>query len=564
MADRRRISLAGTWGFVPDQFNTGLKSWFKEPDPNALEHDPRNHDADGVGTIPVPACWNMARRELFYFEQRLWYYRRFPTPRLKHGERAFLCFEGSYYHTKVWLNEIELGEHRGGYGSFEFEITDSLRRRRPNFLAVAVDAARLGDRAPETNKDWANHGGLHRDVFIEVRPARFITNWWIGLDKAGRRIVGRVLATHAGQAEVRVPALGLAVPVTLTGKDAPAGSFSVPVPPGLKRWSPESPTLYRAEATFGDDVRAERVGFRTVGVRKGRILLNGQPIFLKGVCVHEDHPTRGHSLTDADRRTTFRQAKALGCNFLRLAHYPHSRRMAELADREGILLWEEIPLYWEIAWKNPATQVDATNQLDELIARDRNRPSVILWAIANETSESAPGRTEFLTRLARRCRRTDPTRLVTAALIPRLSPTGRLWCVDPLAAELDVIGLNQYGGWYGGGLDKADRMANYDASHYPDTPLIASEFGADALAGFRGRIKFTEDWQAAVYRRQLRALSRCPNMAGVAPWLLFDFRSPRRQNRHQAGFNRKGLLADDWRTRKMAFSIFRDFAMRAR
>ena len=302
------------------------------------------------------------------------------------------------------------------------------------------------------------------------------------------------------------------------------------------------------------------MGFRTVAVRGGRILLNGEPIYLKGICVHEDHITRGRSLTETDRRDIFRHIRDLGCNFLRLAHYPHSRRMAEMADRLGVLLWEEVPVYWRIIWKNRKTFADASNQLRELILRDRNRASVILWSVANETPVDAAGRTSFLARLSRQAHRMDPSRLTTAALFKKKGDDGRIYVDDPLAAELDVIGVNEYHGWYGEGSPAAaDVMRSFSNFKYPDKPVILSEFGGGARAGFRGKGKFSEGYQAELYRHQLAALRQCGSIQGLTPWILMDFRSPMRHNRYQRGFNRKGLVDADRKTRKLAFKVYRDF-----
>jgi beta-glucuronidase len=518
---------------------------------------PSDHSIDEERGIAVPSCWNLARRELHYFENTLWYYRRFRKPRVGRGERAFLCFEGAYYRTRVWVNEQAVGSHDGGYTPFRFEITKLLKTGE-NLLAVAVDARRLAERVPTSITDWFTYGGIYRDVFLEVRPEAYITDLHCTMDARGR-IVGSVSTSHAGEATLTIPELGIRKALTTRGK-APTARFTIRAEP--QRWKPGHPKLYAVTARFGRDEWTEDVGFRTVEVGGGEICLNGEPIRLKGISVHEDHFRRGRALTDADRRDVFRHAAALGLNFLRLAHYPHSRRMAQMADRAGVLLWEEVPVYWRILWTNPATYRDAANQLTELIRRDRSRASVILWSVANETPPDAPGRTAFLVRLARLARRLDRTRLVTAAQF-MTERGGRLIVDDPLAAHLDVFGVNQYGGWYGRGIEEADRMARFENALYPETPVIVSEFGAGARAGVRGRFKFTEDCQARVYRRQLRAMSRAKNIRGMTPWILFDFRSPMRENRYQGGFNRKGLVDADRRTTKRAYDVYAAFRMPA-
>jgi beta-glucuronidase len=298
----------------------------------------------------------------------------------------------------------------------------------------------------------------------------------------------------------------------------------------------------------------DRVGFREIR-REGRsILLNGRPLWLRGVCVHEDDVVLGRASTEADVRRRFRHARALGCNALRLAHYPHHERVAQIADEEGMLLWEEIPVYWAIDFGNPLTYADAANQLAEMIRRDRNRASVILWGVGNENADT-DARYAFMSRLAAAARAADPTRLVGAAcLINR--ETFRI--EDRLAEHLDVIGLNEYFGWYEPGMDGLERLMRNST---PDRPVVISETGADALAGHRGgeRELFTEDCQAAIFRDQIAVVRDVDWICGFFPWLLYDFRSPRRQTRFQQGMNRKGLIAEDKATRKLAFEVIRRF-----
>ncbi len=514
---------------------------------------PMDHSIDEDRTIPVPSCWNMAKRELHYFESAVWYYHRFRRPTVGKGRRVFLCFEGSYYRTRVWLNEKTVGEHLGGFTPFEFDVTDLLTSGE-NLLSVQVDALRLPERVPTTVTDWFTYGGIYRDVFLEVRPDPRVTDLYCTMDRRGR-IVGSVSTSKPGEAILRIPELGIREVLTTKGK-TPTSRFSIKADP--QRWSPQNPKLYDVTATFGKDTASDRVGFRTIETRDGKFLLNGEPIWLKGISVHEDHFRRGRAMTDVDRRDIFREAKALGLNFLRLAHYPHNRRMAQMADEAGVLLWEEVPVYWKIQWENRATYADAANQLAELILRDRNRASVILWSVANETPSTAAGRTTFLTNLVKLTRRLDRTRLVTAAQF--CERAGRKLVInDPLAEHLDVLGVNQYGGWYGPGLKAADHMAIFENVRWPEKPVIVSEFGGGARAGVHGDFKFTEEYQARLYARQLAAMSKSPSIQGLTPWILFDFRSPMRMNRYQDGFNRKGLVDADRRTRKLAFDIYANF-----
>ncbi len=553
--NRRKVSLNGKWSYVLDQYNRGEQRKFMLPvkDSEAPGKLPVDHDAEEVDLIDIPSSWNTAVRELKYYEQSLWYYRHFKRPENKARSRVFLHFEGSYYRTKVWLNGKEVGEHLGGFTPFEFDVTDLLEKN--NLLAVMVNSSRDADRAPTTITDWFTYGGIYRDVYLELRPARHVTDHFVYMDRAGKNIRGRIGATHAGVAELKIPELGISHKVKISAKNH-SGAFAVPVPAKLKRWSFENPKLYNVTVSFAEDSVKDRIGFRTMAVKGDNILLNGDPVYLKGVSVHEDHWKRGRALTDVDREDVFRLAKDLNCNFLRLAHYPHSRRMAEMADEKGILLWEEIPVYWKIQWENRKTYKDVANQLKELIGRDRNRASVGMWSIANETPQTEPGRNEFLSSLSRLARRMDPSRLVTAAMFMSREDEKRV-IKDPLAAAVDVIGINEYLGWYGPKKPKkAEVMTNLQN---PGKPVIISEFGAGARAGVHGSMRFSEEYQARVYKQQIKCLTQPDCIKGLTPWILIDFRAPR-YNRYQRGYNVKGLVDADRKTKKKAFDVYSRFA----
>ena len=247
----------------------------------------------------------------------------------------------------------------------------------------------------------------------------------------------------------------------------------------VDRWSPENPRLYDLEIETSGEVVSDRIGFRTVSVDGHDILLNGNPVFLKGISIHEEAPYgggRANSREHAIQLLTW--AKELGCNFVRLAHYPHNENMVREADRLGLLVWSEIPVYWTILWDNEATYANASNQLEEMITRDLNRASVIIWSVANETPRS-DARLAFLSNLIDEARELDHSRLITAAT--ELTSDGTdLHLSDPLGDRLDVIGVNEYFGWYSGRPEDIPGL-KWNSSF--DKPLIVSEFGAGAAAG---------------------------------------------------------------------------------
>ena len=333
-------------------------------------------------------------------------------------------------------------------------------------------------------------------------------------------------------------------------------------PRNLRRWSPESPALYDVTVSAGADRWRDRVGFRTLAVSGSKILLNGEPVFLRGISLHEEEigvdPTR-HITPEAARALLAKVKDGLHGNFVRLAHYPHDETMLRMADEMGLIVWSEVPVYWRIAWEDPDTLATARRMLAENILRDRNRASVALWSVGNETPVTDV-RNAFMARLVADVRALDPHRLVTAALLTeRDESEGHpvMVLADPLAGEVDVLAVNTYNAWYS--PDWPADLARFEWRLPQDRPLILSEFGADAKLGLREPgaepHKFSEEYQALYYRHTLAMAERIPTLAGTSPWILKDFRSPRRQLAAvQDGWNRKGLISE-LGERKLAFDV---------
>jgi beta-glucuronidase len=275
--------------------------------------------------------------------------------------------------------------------------------------------------------------------------------------------------------------------------------------------------------------------------------------------MHEEAPFRGgRAFSVEDDQTLLGWAKELGCNFVRLAHYPHNEYMARVADRLGLLLWEEVPVYWGNDWTNPRTLEVAEEQMRDLVDRDKNRAAVALWSLSNETPIS-PERTDFLKTMAAYTRQLDSTRLITSAMNQRKYDGANTRVEDdPLGEFLDVLGVNEYVGWYDGPPEDADRL-EWKMAYAK--PVIVSEFGAETPFGSHGDVaaRWTEEYQADLYRRQFGMLRRISALAGMSPWLLMDFHSARRflpgvQDYH----NRKGLISDRGQ-RKQAFYVLQKF-----
>jgi beta-glucuronidase len=557
---RQGLSLAGDWAFTTDLHDSGLRQhWYRmepmPPEARALPYDwdPFNTD----WTMPVPSCWQMQEERLFYFEGACWYARHFDRAALPAGDRHVLRIGAAAYECKVFLNGRYLGRHLGASTPFAVDISAALRDG-DNHLVLCIDNRRSATRVPMNHTDWFNYGGPYREVEIFATPAAHVRDLFVHLvpDGSFRRI--RVLTELAGSGTARLEIPGLGIDAVLTpGADGRAEAVFDAAP---DLWSPSSPTLYDVALSFGQDRVTDRVGFREIRRRGRDIVLNGKPVFLRGISVHEDDETQGKCFDPADLRRRLAHARDLGCNYLRLAHYPHHEAAAKLADEIGLMLWEEVPVYWAIAFDNPATLDDARNQLTELVRRDRNRASVIIWSVGNENPDS-DARLAFMTTLVDTARALDPTRLVSAACLVNHV---RFRIEDRLAAVIDVIGINEYFGWY---FPDYEELIAIGRNSDPDRPVVISETGADGVkAGGPGSGFFSEDYMTEVYRRQIDILGRLDYIRGMSPWILYDFRAEKRMNRYQRGWNRKGLIAQDKSTKKDAFHVlaawYRDLAAR--
>jgi len=568
---RATVSLDGDWHFIVDPYFAGLFNFYHEEKKNGwfLNQQGKPGDAQVIEYnfaespgLHVPGDWNTQRQTLFFYEGPVWYERDFAF-HTKPDRRVFLHVGAANYHSWFWMNGKKVCEHEGGFTAFDCEVTAALEDGG-NFIVAAVSNTRSADGVPGLETDWWNYGGLTRDVSLVEVPAAFIDEYNLHLDRETRSRIEGWVHVEGGKTgdpvTVSVPELKLSATARLDeSKRAP---FGIPTR-NLTLWSPETPKLFTVELQAGEDTINDEIGFRTVETRGREILLNGKSIFLRGVSVHAEAPHRtGRAYSQEDVNTLLDWVQELGCNYVRLAHYPHDERMTRAADRRGLLVWSEIPVYWAIQFDNPAVLAKAMQQLGEEIRRDRNKASVILWSVANETPNT-PTRTAFLRRLAGQVRELDGSRLVTAALLTRTDGSRKI-LDDPLGQVLDVIGANEYIGWYEQKPEAADQTTwriDYEK------PLIMSEFGGGARAGLHGGEdeRWTEEYQASIYRHQLGMLHRIPQLRGMSPWILMDFRSPNRQLPGvQDYFNRKGLISPEGEKKRAFYVLQKAYQERSR
>jgi beta-glucuronidase len=561
---RKTISLDGQWQTIVDPYESGFYNYRYQPSDNGYfknakpksKSDLIEYDFDKSGSLKVPGDWNTQLEQLFFYEGTIWYKKSFDYQR-RPNTRLFVYFGAANYQADVYLNGQKIGQHEGGFTPFNFEITN-LVQDSGNFLIVKVDNKRRRDAVPTLMTDWWNYGGLTRNVKLVETSATFIHDYSIQLQQGSRdRISGFVKLSGDKPNQritIRIPESGISKSFTTDRNGVAAIDFNAE----LKLWSPDNPKLYDVIIEAETDHINDQIGFRSVETRGVEILLNGKPIFLRGVCIHEEAPFRGgRAYSREDAQTLLGWAKELGANFVRLAHYPHNEFMIREADRMGIMVWSEIPVYWTILWENPATLENARNQLSEMIARDKNRAAVVIWSVANETPLS-DARLSFLKNLISHARSLDSTRLISAAMERHYIDATTQMIDDPLGEYLDVLGCNEYVGWYDGLPDKADRLEW--KSKY-QKPLIMSEFGADARYGHHGDAltRWTEEYQESLYRHQLAMLKRIPFLRGASPWILMDFRSPRRPLPNiQDYWNRKGLISNRGEKKK-AFYVMQQW-----
>lgn len=527
----------------------------------------------GWRSARVPSVNNARGSESEGYQGVAWYRRVFEVPEeaVSGGKRVFLVFHGVNYVADVWLNGAYLGYHEGGFTPFVFDATGVLRKG-VNELVVRVDNVPWDSddsrfvTVPYKRCDWWNYGGIYREVYLEVVNATYIARLDLVPSKLGDcwNLEARVVVVSAegkpARLELRVhpaSAAGRVEPEAFSIADLSETvvelSREVELEPGVnvivlraeklsvREWSFENPSLYVAAARLEVGGRVvdelwDQFGFREVKVSGSRILLNGELVFLKGVSRHEDYPGLGRALTPSLIYSDLLIVKEMGANFLRTAHYPNHPLTYVYADRLGLLVWEEIPVYWFDceAFRVQAARGVAKQMLLEMVYRDFNRPSIIIWSLANECGCRSE-RAAFLKDLAQAARRADPTRLLTQAIAwdPSDDTTVR--------AGLDLLSVNMYFGVFYGKVEEMDAAIKELRRRYPDIPLVISEFGYWSGGGVgeaRQAEYFARTWRIVEANREL--------VCGAAWWTAFDYDS-------MIVFNTFGAL--DWQRghRKLLF-----------
>jgi beta-glucuronidase len=575
---RNKLDLSGIWDFQIDPDQKGEQNGWQ----NGL---------DAARPMAVPGSWNEQYEDIFNYLGLAWYVKSTYIPRSWLGQRVFLRVGSACYFSVVYVNGVKIGSHEGGHLPFAFEITGHIRWETENIIAVSVENELKPTRVPpgnmnnplvpitsfpRTNYDFFPFAGIHRPVVLYTVPQTYLEEVTVvaGIDGADGRVkvTARLNASVPRQGSVQLKGGDTTVSAALAFQDGMAEAF-LDVP-HAHFWSDQDPYLYDLTLQAEQDQYALKVGIRTIAVQGGHILLNGKRVQMNGFARHEDFIASGKGLNLPLLVKDYQLMRWTGANSYRTSHYPYSEEEMQLADREGFLIIDEIPavgLQFEND-DNIAIRLRlCRQQVEELIARDKNHACVVMWSVANEPTTPAPnpsplaalqddsaaakGKT-FLEALMRRARELDPTRLVTFATV--------LGGPDSWMEQCDVVCMNRYWGWYilGGELEKAlvsleqELEEVWSAWH---KPILMTEFGADTIAGMHGHpnLMWTEEYQADFLRGYLGVAARKDFVAGMQVWNFADFaavQSPMRVG----GMNLKGVFT---RTRapKLAANVLREF-----
>ncbi|WP_239970641.1 glycoside hydrolase family 2 protein [Confluentibacter citreus] len=558
---RNLTSLNGDWQVIIDPLGAGdWKEVWKEKKPQN-KTDFIEHSFDGGPMLKVPGDFNSQLCELTYLEGNVWYKKVF-NYKSDEEKRLFLHFGAVNYLANVYLNGEKIGSHEGGFTPFQFEITDKVKNG-DNVLIVKVDNRRLNNGVPSAGYDWFNYGGITRDVNLIETNSTFIQDYFIQLKKGSlNNVLGWVKldGTKAKQkVTIKIPELNK-VHKTKANDD---GYASVAFASNFSLWSPQNPKLYKVIIESETDVVIDSIGFRSIEVQGSKIVLNKKDVFLKAVNIHEENPYKGaraHSKEDAF--ILLNAAKELGCNLVRLAHYPHNENIVKEAEKMGLMVWSELPIYQFMQFSDSVVPQKMETMLKEMVSRDKNRSSVIVWSLSNETYPGTPNRTEALIELTQKCKTLDSTRLITHVINSQSYTNNSFIVRDELYKYSDLVALNEYIGWYLPWEGKPSDVT-WNIS-FPNKPVFISEFGGEAVYGNDTEptdeaANWTETYQKQIYQDQIEMFNTIPNLSGVCPWLLFDYRSLGRMNQvYQKGYNRKGLLSEKGEKKK-AWYIMQDY-----
>ncbi len=532
----------------------------------------------GGKPVAVPASWNDQFENMRDYLGFAWYQTRFNAPWRIGSQKLILRFGSVNYLADVWLNDTRLGSHEGGHLPFEFDVT-SLLRSEDNLLVVRVDGSLAPDRVPPGNVpvsmtdrfadisypdgsfDFFPYCGIHRPVLLYAVAPEAISDLTVVTNITGETglVQVKIQREAAAPASARLTLRGHGDPVSAELEIAAHAETTLRVPRAAL-WSLESPNLYDLIVELEDkgqvfDRYVLPIGIRTVRIEGDQLLLNGQPVYLKGFGRHEDFPVVGRGVLPALIVKDYALMTWIGANSFRTTHYPYSEQIMDLADRLGFLVIDETPavgLFF--AEEGLERRLGLCRQyLNELIARDKNHPSVIAWSLANEPHSHRPAAEPFFRNLYDLAKSLDTTRPVTVVTVVGLA--------EAAFEFVDFMCLNRYYAWYSdpGQLDfGCERLsAELDALHERfHKPIVLSEFGADTVPGCHAEPPemFSEEFQAEMLTRYIDVLRSKPFVIGEQVWNMCDFKTGQ-SIRRVGGLNLKGVFTRDRRPKMAAHRL---------
>ncbi|WP_206061185.1 beta-glucuronidase [Nonomuraea basaltis] len=572
---RETKPLDGVWRFTVDADRAGRRErWWASDLPGTLD-------------MPVPSSYNDVIPDASIRDHvgDVWYQTSVRPPTSWQGKRVVLRFDAAAHLATVWVGDEEVVTHRGGFVPFEVDVTDHLRYGAPNRLTVAVNnelslstmppgkqyRTPAGATAQALTADYFNYTGLNRRVWLYATPHDHIRDVTVRTQLDGSTgLVGYdVVTSGPGAVEVRL------LDAHGTRVAAASGHAGELVVPRVRPWEPGEGYLYRLEIGYGEDVYELPVGVRTVAVRGREFLINGRPFTFRGFGRHQESPVRGHGHDDVVMVHDFALLDWIGANSIRTAHYPYAEEVLDYADRHGILVIGEqeagmINLAMDFGPRTgpePQTfgpdgfgadaQEGCVTAVRELIQRDKNHPSVVMWCLSNEPDSAAEGAREFLQPIVTQARELDPTRPVCFTNV-FLAPAER----DRITDLFDVICLNRYYGWYldGGDLASAEQRLTAELDQWAarhDSPILITECGAEALPGVHevAATMWTEEYQSEVLEMVARVADAHEAVVGQHVWSFADFRT--RQEIIRPEGNRKGVFDRNRRPKAAAHTLRR-------
>jgi beta-glucuronidase len=580
-ATRERKPLPGLWRFRLDGAGEGRAAeWFKRPLADARE-------------MAVPASFNdiAADPAVHGYFGDIWYQTTVRVPRGWDGQRIVLHFESATHRATVWVNDAEVVSHEGGYTPFEAEVTEHVQAGEEARVTTVVNNALSFQTIPpgviedtphgrrlRYFHDFFNYAGIHRPVWLYATPHAHLTDITVvtGLDGANGSVEYQAEARNADNAEVRVVLRDADGVEVATGSGA-SGTLTVE---NVHRWAPGDGYLYDLEVQLagGDgellDSYHQSVGVRTVAVDGIRFLINGEPFYFTGFGKHEDFPVIGKGHNDAFLVHDFELLRWVGANSFRTSHYPYSQDVLDYADRQGIVVIDEtaaVGLNVNLSVDDPDARGSTTfspervndqtreahvQAIRELVARDKNHPSVVLWSIANEPESDTEGAERYFEPLFPLTRELDPTRPVGFANL-LTAPYGKC----RVSQFGDVVMLNRYYGWYlnTGDLEAAEAVWEDELRGWAKEgkPIIVTEYGADTYPGLHSLVPepWSEEYQVAYLEMNHRVFDRFDAVVGEHVWNFADFATISGIGR--VGGNKKGVFTRDRQPKAAAHALRR-------